>query len=279
MITSHLSPRRIVAGLLLAGSFASAQTPQPPPPPSSTTATEEAVKLNPFVVSEDDNVGYAATSTLAGTRINTALRDVGAAISIITPEFLRDTGATNLGELLSLTTATEIGGVSGNFAGGATSGGRPDQSDSRENPQANNRVRGIGTATTTRDYFITDIPFDAYNSSGVTIARGPNSLLFGIGNPAGVIEGSIIHPQLQRNRTEIGTRYGSQDSYRATIDLNRVLVKGRLALRIATVNEQNNYQQEPAFDRKRRAFGSLTFVVRDGGGVHVARQNVPPCRR
>ena len=85
----------------------------------------------------------------------------------------------------------------------------------------------IGAATTTRDYFITDIPFDAYNSSGVTISRGPNSLLFGIGNPAGVIEGSIIHPQLSRNRTEIGTRYGSMDSYRGTVDINRVLMQMR----------------------------------------------------
>ena len=260
-----LPTRHLGTALLLALAVPLLAQPTPPASPApSAPDTEEAVKLNPFVVSEDDNVGYAATSTLAGTRINTALRDVGAAISIVTPEFLRDTAATNLGELLSLTTATEIGGVSGNFAGGATAGGRPDQSDSRENPQGNTRVRGIGAATTTRDYFVTDIPFDAYNSSGVTISRGPNSLLFGIGNPAGVIEGSIIQPQLQRNRTEIGARYGSMQSYRGTVDLNRVLEKGRVAFRIATVNEQNNYQQEPAFDRKRRAYGALTVVLRDG---------------
>ena len=263
-MTRYPTRRRGAALLLAIAAPLFAQTTPPPAAAPSAPANEEAVKLNPFVVSEDDNVGYAATSTLAGTRINTALRDVGAAISIVTPEFLRDTAATNLGELLSLTTATEIGGVSGNFAGGATAAGRPDQSDSRENPQGNNRVRGIGAATTTRDYFITDIPFDAYNSSGVTISRGPNSLLFGIGNPAGVIEGSVIHPQLQRNRTEIGTRYGSENSYRGTVDLNRVLEKGRVAFRIATVNEQNNYQQEPAFDRKRRAYGSVTVVLRDG---------------
>jgi len=259
-------PAFLVAGCVFATGSIVGQ-PAPAAAPASRVAPgsgDEAVKLSPFVVNEDDNVGYAATSTLAGTRINTALRDVGAAISIITPEFLRDTAATNLGELLSLTTGTEIGGVSGNFAGGATAGGRPDQSESRENPQGNNRVRGIGAATTTRDYFVTDIPFDAYNSSGVTISRGPNSLLFGIGNPAGVIEGSVIHPQLQRNRTEIGTRYGSMDSYRGTLDLNRVLVKGRLALRVATVNEQNNYRQEPAFDRKRRGFIALEGVLRDG---------------
>jgi outer membrane receptor protein involved in Fe transport len=230
------------------------------PPP---TAPEEALKLDPFVIREDDNVGYSANSTLAGTRINTALRDVGASISIITPEFLADTAATNMGELLSLTTSTEVGGVSGNFAGGDQNNGRPDQSESRENPQGNNRVRGIGAATTTRDYFITDIPFDSYNTSRVTISRGPNSLLFGIGNPAGIIEASTVRPLLRRNRTEIGTRYGSNDSYRATLDLNRVIEKDRIAFRIASVSEQNNFAQKPAFDRKRRLFAALEFVLRD----------------
>ena len=231
---------------------------------AETTPAAETVKLNPFVVSESDAVGYSAASTLAGTRINTALRDVGAAISIITPEFLQDTAATNLGELLSLTTSTEIGGVAGNFAGGGMENGRPDMSESRENPQANNRVRGIGAATTTRNYFPTDIPFDAYNSSGVTINRGPNSLLFGIGNPAGVIEGSTIQPQLQRNRTAIGATFASEQSYRGTVDLNRVLVRDRLAFRFASVSEHNNFQQKPAFDRKRRGFLSVEGVLRDG---------------
>lgn len=242
--------------LLLASAFAAAPAPAP--------ASDEAVKLNPFVVSETDTVGYLATSTLAGTRINTALRDVGAAISIVTPEFLQDTAATNLGELLALTTATEIGGVAGNFAGGAVDSGRPDMSESRENPQANNRVRGIGAATVTRDYFPTDIPFDAYNSSGVTISRGPNSLLFGIGNPAGVIEGSTVRPQLQRDRTAVTGVFAAENSYRGVLDHNRVLIRGRLALRVATVAEQNNFQQRPAFDRKRRGFVAAEGVVREG---------------
>lgn len=235
---------------------AAAATPAP--------AQEEAIRLDPFVIREDDNVGYSANSTLAGTRLNTALRDVGASISIITPEFLADTAATNIGELLSMTTGTEVGGVFGNFAGGELGGVRPDQSESRENPQGNQRVRGIGPATNTRDYFITEIPFDSYNTSRVTISRGPNSLLFGIGNPAGIIEASTIRPLLNRDRTEISGRYGSMDSYRATMDISRVLAKDRFAMRIATVGEQNNYQQEPAFDRKKRVHGALELVLRDG---------------
>lgn len=228
------------------------------PPPGET------VTLNPFVVSENDAVGYAANSTLSGTRINTPLRDLGAAVSIITSEFLADTAATNLGELLSLTMATEVGGAYGNFAGGEQSAGLPDQSESRENPQNNQRVRGIGPATATRDYFVTDIPFDAYNTSRVTINRGPNSLLFGIGNPAGIIEASTQQPRLDRNRTQTAFRYGSQASYRGTIDVNRVLKRNRLAFRLAALSEENNYQQEPAFERKHRLFTAVEGVLRAG---------------
>jgi len=232
--------------------------------PTTPLDPGDRVMLDPFVVSEDDNVGYSANSTLAGTRINTALRDVGASISIITPEFLNDTASTNIGELLSLTTGTEVGGVYGNFAGGGQSNGRPDQSESRENPQGNQRVRGIGPASNTRDFFLTDIPFDSYNTSRVTISRGPNSLLFGIGNPAGIIEASLQKAQLNENRNEVSARYGSNESYRASLDLNRVLVRDRLAVRIASVGEQNNYDQEPAFDRKRRLFGAIEAILRDG---------------
>ena len=146
--------------------------------------------------------------------------------------------------------------VQSHYSGRCRFSVRPDQSENRENPQGNQRVRGIGPATNTRDYFITDIPFDSYNTSRVTISRGPNSLLFGIGNPAGIIEASTSRPLLNRNRTEIGTRFGSEESYRATLDLNRVLEKDRIAFRIASVNEQNNYQQKPAFDRKRRIYGA-----------------------
>ena len=65
---------------------------------TSSTAAEETeedvIVLSAFEVSETDSVGYTANSTLAGTRINTKLRDVGASISVFTPEFMADTGAT-----------------------------------------------------------------------------------------------------------------------------------------------------------------------------------------
>lgn len=55
--------------------------------------SEETVGLSPFCVSAAEDRGYAATNTLAGTRINTNLKDVGSSISVVTPQFLRDFGS------------------------------------------------------------------------------------------------------------------------------------------------------------------------------------------
>ena len=56
-------------------------------------AAEAPVTLTPFVVAESEDRGYAATSTLAGTRLRTDLRDVGAAISVVTAQFMADTAS------------------------------------------------------------------------------------------------------------------------------------------------------------------------------------------
>jgi outer membrane receptor for ferric coprogen and ferric-rhodotorulic acid len=88
---------------------------------SNQSPTEgETVVLSPFVVSSDEDVGdvgYAARSTLAGTRIRTDVKDVGSSISIITSKFLQDTNVTNQADLLVYTTNSEVAGPNGNFLG------------------------------------------------------------------------------------------------------------------------------------------------------------------
>src|SRR5437868_9249069 len=53
-----------------------------------TRPAEEAVKLDPFQVKADSDVGFVAASSLAGGRISTALKDTPVAYSVITREFL-----------------------------------------------------------------------------------------------------------------------------------------------------------------------------------------------
>ena len=78
---------------------------------------DEPVVLSPFVVDSTQDRGYAATSTLAGTRIRTDLADVGSSIYVITREMLTDLGATNNETVLAYAVNTEVGGSRGNFSG------------------------------------------------------------------------------------------------------------------------------------------------------------------
>ena len=213
------------------------------------------LELSPFNVEASDSSGYTATSTLAGTRIKTSLKDLGSAIAVITKEFMEDIGATDSNELLSYTLNTEVGGKQGNFSGaGDADDGCSFSPDSRADPQFNQWVRGLGHAELPRGYFLTDIPLDSYNTDRVTVGRGPNSMLFGIGSPGGVVNTSLKQAHIGVNFAEVSARVGSFGSYRADFDLNRELIEGRLALRLAAISYKQGYRQEEAYERQERLY-------------------------
>lgn len=228
--------------------------------PAATGTAEKPTELSPFVVTSDRDTGYQATSTLAGTRLNTPLKDLGASISVYTKDFLTDIGAANSGDLLVYATNMEAAGPGGNFSG--VTGDINDQhvvGDSvRVNPQQS-RTRGLGAPNFTRGFFNTSIAFDSYNTDRVTVNRGPNAALFGVGNPAGVVDTSLIRPDLQRNKNQVVMRYGNNDSLRNSVDFNRVLIDRKLALRIAALHDKEEFNQRPAFEEKKRIYGALTF--------------------
>lgn len=228
------------------------------------TDEEEVYDLTAFSVVEEEAEGYRATNTLAGSRLKTPLKDVGQSISILTEEFFDDTGATDAETALSYVMSVEVSGEQGNFAGSAIGGGGQNSTDTRNamrSPQQTQRVRGLARAELTRSYFLTDIPFDTYNTGRVTVSRGPNSLLFGIGSPGGVIENSLNIASLGRDFGEIVIRAGERGSRRLALDYNKVLIKDRLAIRVAALNEETNFKQEPAFEQDERYYVAFQAVL------------------
>jgi len=223
---------------------------------------EPAVQLSPFVVSTTESQGYYASSSLAGTRIKTDLRDIASSIQVVTREFMDDVGAVNANTLLQYTTSTETAGIQGNFAGTiARTADQTTTGDSRQNPEASNRVRGLGSPDQTRGYFKTDIPFDGYNTQRVDINRGANSFLFGLGSPAGLINTSLTLAEF-KNSHEVVTRVGSggnRPSYRGSFNFNRELIDNQLALRVAGLVDRTQYRQEPTFRDDDRGYAAVTY--------------------
>jgi hypothetical protein len=233
------------------------------PRPSTPSVSEDAaIVLSPFTVQTDRDTGYQATSTLAGTRLNTPVKDVGAAISIYTKDFLTDIGATNANDLLIYATGMEAGGPGGNFSNATGGNINNDQivgDGSRNAPQNQSRTRGLSSPNSTRGYFTTDFGFDGYNTESVTVIRGANAILFGVGSPAGVVESTPSKADLNRNKNRIELRYGNNDAFRTSVDFNRVLIPKKLALRVAALADDERYNQRPAFENKRRLYGTATF--------------------
>ncbi len=225
----------------------------------ATTSEEDdnVVVLTPFEVSSDRDTGYAATETLAGTRIRTNLRDVGGAISVVTRELLGDLGATDNATLLQYTPNAEVAGTRGTYAG-LGNGTSVDESSSLRAPGGAQRVRGLASADNTRDFFVTDIPWDAYNVDRIDIQRGPNSILFGLGSPAGIVNAQTRNAEF-RTRGEVSGRFGSYDSWRATLDYNQVLIPNVLAVRVDALWDHEKFQQEPAFEDDERYYAAIRF--------------------
>jgi hypothetical protein len=225
--------------------------------PAVTPKDDEVLVLSPFEVNSSEDRGYAATQTLAGTRIRTDLKDVGSAITVITKEFMQDIGATDNGSLLQYTTNAEVAGTRGTYAG-LGNGTSVDESGSLRAPGGAQRVRGLASADNTRDFFVTDIPWDSYNVDRIDIQRGPNSILFGLGSPAGIVNASLNTANF-RNKGQVEYRVGSYGSQRVSLDANQVLIKDVLSFRIDGLYNRQRYQQDPAFQNDKRIFGSVRF--------------------
>jgi hypothetical protein len=58
-------------------------------------------------------------------------------------------------------------------------------------------------------------------------------------------------------RLQISQRRGHRESF----DLNREIVKGRVAIRLAGLNERLEFRQRPAWERAQRIYGSITAVL------------------
>ncbi|MEO7412694.1 MAG: TonB-dependent receptor plug domain-containing protein [Opitutaceae bacterium] len=242
--------------LLLSSGLAQAVKPSPSDPSKPTE--EQPIEMSVFVVDSSKDQGYRATSTLAGSRINTDLKDIASSITVVTKEFLTDVAAVDINDVLAYTANTE---GSRDFTASSSSLGRPTD-DISSNPNTANRVRGLERADITRDYFFTigeRIGFDTYNLDQVTISRGPNGILAGLGTAAGIVNYSPQLAGLSRTRHEASYRFGSYGDQRATWNTNYVAVKDALAFRVAGVWMDKGFKQQPAYSTDQRLYGTITY--------------------
>ncbi len=219
----------------------------------------DVIELSPFAVTaSEDDIGYHATNTLAGTRVNSAIRDLGAPITVVTKQQLEDTGAVDVNDIFLYEASTEGTGQFTSFEVDR-SGGVLDRV--ALSPHSANRVRGIGSADLARDYFVTTslLPIDSYNLERVTINRGPNSILFGLGSPSGIVNQTMARASTAEPFGELQLRVGRWGSHRGSFHYNQPVLDDTLAVRVAGLYDERGFTREPSHDRTRRLYGAVLY--------------------
>jgi hypothetical protein len=225
--------------------------------PAGGTADEKVIELAPFEVTVGTERGYLASNTLAGTRLNSRLEDLAGSISVVTKQQLDDTAALDINDIFLYEIGTE---GTGQFTD-LTNDGRGDYDNIAGNPTGANRMRGLSAATIAVGGFTASstIPIDTYNIDAVEIARGPNSSLAGLSEGGGAVNLVTSRGNLSR---EISTFLGRVDSYggfRASLDLNRPLIKDKLGVRLSAVYNEIGYVRKPSVERNDRQQIAVTY--------------------
>src|SRR5688500_3233653 len=230
--------------------FVVAQTVAPPPNIASVSQ-EQPLELSPFTVSTSEDRGYTAQSSLGGSRLKANLKDVASPTSAFTAQFLEDLAATNIDDLAPFMLSTEF-----DFSEDA---GNQNRLNATSKPL---RVRGInGSGSISINFFKSSYRIDSFNTERIDQSRGPNSVLFGLGDPGGIINVTTKRAILSQQKGSVALVAKSHDGLRQELDFNQPLWRDRLAVRVALARERLNTWRNYEHDDEDRIFGTIKFRV------------------
>ena len=216
-----------------------------------TEDDENIYDLNPFEIDASKDTGYYSENSLAGSRLNTSLRDTPASIQVYTREFIDDIGATNLEDILNYSAnASDGSGDEEAFFGGHFA--------VRGFVSFQPRVRGL-PSTRARDYFRSEMPFDTYNIERIDESRGPNSLLFGVAKAGGIQNQTTKKASVADNFGKVTFRTDNDGLIRGEADYNQVLIEDKLAFRLNALHADGDGWRLNNFNRKNAIHGALTW--------------------
>jgi outer membrane receptor protein involved in Fe transport len=205
ILPGKLRPTLAVALLALAGG-GTALAQQTAPAPAA--ADDEVVKLSPFTVTTEQDVGYRASNSIAGTRTNTPIKDIPVNIQVFTKDLADD-----------LLIKNQVGFEAYNAA--LVDGGDDWFSDNTiQQPYNNFLVRGFQENWGLRDGIREYDPIDTQAFSRVEFVKGPVAALYGLSYPGGVFNNITKTVDFGHNFGNLRLTGGLEGDYRASMDVN-----------------------------------------------------------
>lgn len=217
--------------------------PAPASAAPDAAAQDDPIVLSPFEIAADRDHGYQATTTLAGGRIQTELKDTPATVSILTREFMDDLGLDNIVEFSAWAPNAEVAYAEGGFL-----------------DEYRTQTRGLSPSFGSRNYFRSYSGGDVYNTERLEYARGPNALLFGDASLGGITTTWTKQARLDRRITNLQARFDSFGSYRGNFDYNLHDASRRFAVRANAVYAQQQGWRDIE-ERETRALHLATTVA------------------
>lgn len=222
----------------------------------------DVLVLSPFVVDSSADEGYSSSVSTSGSRLRTDLKDVAASVTVLTNEFMDDLAANDIAAAMAFVAGAENDstthqeGIAGLGSSNGYVGG--DFGDNN-NRSGEIRVRGLGRASTTFNYFEVIGSTDRYNTDRTEFLRGANSILFGLAEPAGLVNSSTKVAKLRDRFTRIETKFDDFGSSRVILDFNQPLIKDQLGIRAVALYNDQRYKVKTAAQRDERLFVTGTW--------------------
>jgi len=245
------TPKRVLLSTAAVAALAASLLAQPATD-ATPPAKDETIVLSPFTVSSETVGRYAATESTSGTRVRESLMDSPQSITVITRDLVEDVGATRI-----LDAAKYAANIS---------------ESTIPNAQDRTNIRGFQTDGATIDgfNFFSYANVDPVLIDRIEIVKGPNAIL----SPQ-IAQGTVNVVSKRpffKDAGSIDLEVGRYDSNGAELDVNRVLIDGKLAMRVVGAVREADDQAPGNFNHTQVAMPMVTYRFSDKAQVTVQAQ-------
>ena len=227
------------------------------PQPILTADEGEPMSLSPFEVKSDKDYGYLKTNSVTATRVGMAIQDVPMNISVMSEDFIRDTGISSITDILRY-----------------TSSGSPDSRyamripGNSSTPQGNFTLRGFTVNSLLRNGVFRYNSYNLDNVDRVEIVKGPAAVFFGQGYPGGVINYVTKKPIFNKSATSFSYAIDSHGGDKVVVDHNAPL-SDRAAFRIVGAWTDQNGERTGEFRKNFNITPSLSLNLLKSGKLRA----------
>ena len=236
----------------------------PAPAPARAGATAPAaardpavVVLSAFEVTSDKDFGYLKTNAATATRIGMEIQKVPMAISVLSREFLDDTNARSLMDLLRYTSS-----ASGDTRYAMRRPGN------EATAQGAFTMRGFAMNTIMRNGLFRYISYNMDSVDRIEVVKGPAAVFFGQGFPGGVVNYISKQPAFTKSPDTFKYSLNDENGEKVVADINVVLSK-KAAFRMVGGWEDTPGERRFEFRKNINLTPSLTILPFESGKLKI----------